>query len=156
MGMDVIGRKPSSKEAEYFRNNVWWWRPLWDYCLQTVPDPTEKVGSAGHYNDGAGLNEEDSLRLAKALRAEIDFGRTKKYEEEYNQMLKDLPDEVCSTCGGTGFRKVPPETGAGAHSCNVCNKKGRKRPWSTWYSFSEENVKEFVKFLEECGGFKIA
>ena len=27
MGMDVYGRNRCSKEGEYFRNNVWWWRP---------------------------------------------------------------------------------------------------------------------------------
>ncbi|QOR55575.1 MAG: hypothetical protein UMS36scaffold28_65 [Phage 59_13] len=29
MGMDVYGVKPKSKQGEYFRNNVWSWRPLW-------------------------------------------------------------------------------------------------------------------------------
>ena len=22
----------------YFRNNVWWWRPLWNYCYNIAPD----------------------------------------------------------------------------------------------------------------------
>ena len=38
MGMDVIGLKPTSKEGEYFRNNVWWWGPLADYCMEVAPD----------------------------------------------------------------------------------------------------------------------
>jgi hypothetical protein len=28
MGMDVYGKEPKSDKGEYFRNNVWWWRPL--------------------------------------------------------------------------------------------------------------------------------
>ena len=34
MGMDVYGIAPTSERGEYFRNNVWWWRPLWDYCCE--------------------------------------------------------------------------------------------------------------------------
>lgn len=28
MGMDLYGKKPLNPVGEYFRNNVWWWRPL--------------------------------------------------------------------------------------------------------------------------------
>ena len=31
MGMDVFGLEPRKEKGEYFRNNVWWWRPLWDF-----------------------------------------------------------------------------------------------------------------------------
>ena len=27
MGMDVYGLEPRKEKGEYFRNNVWWWRP---------------------------------------------------------------------------------------------------------------------------------
>ena len=26
----------------YFRNNVWWWRPLWDYVCNNVDELTEE------------------------------------------------------------------------------------------------------------------
>ena len=34
MGMDVFGLAPKEEKGEYFRNNVWWWRPLWDFVAQ--------------------------------------------------------------------------------------------------------------------------
>ena len=38
MGMDMYGRKPTGERGEYFRNNVWWWHPLADYCIMIAPD----------------------------------------------------------------------------------------------------------------------
>ena len=34
MGMDVYGIAPEKEWGEYFRSNVWWWRPLWDYTAE--------------------------------------------------------------------------------------------------------------------------
>ena len=38
MGMDVYGKKPKGEKGDYFRNNVWWWRPLWQYCASSAPE----------------------------------------------------------------------------------------------------------------------
>ena len=51
MGMDVYGKAPTAEVGEYFRRNVWGWRPLWDMCLDLFPELTEKV-EYGHSNDG--------------------------------------------------------------------------------------------------------
>ena len=34
MGMDVYGREPEKELGKYFRSNVWWWRPLWNYTAE--------------------------------------------------------------------------------------------------------------------------
>ena len=34
MGMDVIGRKPKNKTGEYFRANVWSYRPIHFLCMK--------------------------------------------------------------------------------------------------------------------------
>ena len=33
MGFDLSGLNPKNETGEYFRNNVWWWRPLAQYVL---------------------------------------------------------------------------------------------------------------------------
>ncbi len=154
MGFDVFGKNPKNEKGEYFRNNVWWWHPLWEYCCFVAPDVAGKV-AYGHSNDGDGLDEEDALALARRLREELESGRTKEYEERYMAALKALPDEPCPICGGTGRRLPPPQVGPGDVPCNGCNGTGRVRPFATHYPFSEENVREFVEFLENCGGFEI-
>jgi hypothetical protein len=79
MGMDVYGKQPSSEIGEYFRNNVWWWRPLADYCLEVAPVALTSKCQHWHTNDGAGLNGQDARALAAILRAEVASGRTASY-----------------------------------------------------------------------------
>lgn len=167
MGMDVIGRK---NPDAYFRNNVWWWRPLWDYCNTVAPHLCGKVN--GHFNDGDGLDEEDALELAEILKGEIYSDATAKYEARYNARLAALPRHECNLCNGTGIRtdgvgvdmgmpkkELPVEVqilvGRTHGWCNSCNGEGTTEDWETSYPFSSDNVLEFIDFLDECGGFSI-
>lgn len=149
MGMDVIGVNPASEKGEYFRNNVWWWRPLWEYCCHVSPELCE--GVSGHTNDGDGLDAAGSAMLAGALQREIDLGECRRYGERYAKTIAALPDEKCDLCNGTGIRIFQEKP----IKCNGCEGKGHKRPWAAHYPFSVENVQEFVYFLRDCGGFEI-
>lgn len=167
MGMDVFGR---NNPDAYFRNNVWWWRPLWDYCNTVAPHLCGEVN--GHFNDGDGLDEDCALELAHLLADEIESGRTKAYEDEYNRRISMLPMKQCTFCEGTGIRtdaigvdmhmptrELAPElqilTGRTHGWCNSCNGEGRVEHFDAGYPFSVENVSEFVDFLADCGGFSI-
>ncbi len=156
MGMDVIGKDPESPKGEYFRNNVWSWRPLWDYCLDVGGDiiPADGV-MAGQFNDCWGLDAEPARKLGRRLHDKLNTGHTKKYAAERKHRLDNLPDEACSICGGTGRRAAPPKTGPGTMPCNGCRGTGKSRPWATEYPFAEDNVREFADFLEDSGGFEI-
>lgn len=94
MGMDVYGLKPKSKVGEYFRNNVWWWHPLWDYCCFVDNSLIEKVPNA-HCNDGDGLNAIDSRKLGFLIKATVEDGSAEDYILSYNQYLESLPEEPC-------------------------------------------------------------
>lgn len=150
MGMDVYGRKPDNDTGKYFRNNVWWWRPLAQYVCEVAPTLTQKC-QYWHTNDGDGLGKKDSLKLAAVLRAEIAAGRTQDYESSRKSKLDALPDLPCEFCDGTGTRKDMVVPGG----CNACRGTGKVRPFETSYPFETANVSEFCDFLEHCGGFKI-
>lgn len=159
MGMDVYGKKPTSEIGEYFRNTVWWWHPLWEYCCDVGNNViNEQLKQNGHYNDGNGLSATKSKKLATLLQTEVDAGRTKKKEEEHTTTIATMPDEPCEFCNGTGKR-----TDAVAKKynmdwcggCNGCNGTRKVRPAAANYPFSEENVIEFIAFLNDCGGFSI-
>ncbi|HEP8940006.1 TPA: hypothetical protein VDU81_004100 [Pseudomonas aeruginosa] len=154
MGMDVFGQSPVSERGEYFRNNVWWWHPLWEYCERLAPDliPSDNLG---HSNDGWGLDGPASLELANRLAAALTAGEVEQYENAYAAFLAALPDEPCTICAGTGKRAEPPHTGAGTLPCNGCEGSGRRPHFATHYPFSAENVREFAAFLRDCGGFNI-
>jgi hypothetical protein len=152
--MDVYGKAPVSEKGEYFRNNIWWWHPLWRYCEHLAPDLIPE-NNLGHSNDGWGLNRRKSQALADRLAAALDSGETEQHAQAYKAYLDSLPPEPCRICGGTGHRAPPPETGPGSLSCNGCNGQGSVTNFSTHYPFSVENVREFEAFLRDCGGFRI-
>lgn len=165
MGMDVYGNKPKNKKGEYFRNNCWYWRPLWMYCERVAPELCAKVKYA-HSNDGDGLNAADSKALAKILKEKLSSGDTENFEKQWKKEQEESPEETCTHCGGTGSRTDAVGKQMGFHDkwnehkqaygwCNACDGKGTKKSMSTWYGFEAENVKEFALFLENCGGFKI-
>lgn len=154
MGMDVTGRKPITADGECFSSNVWNWHPLWNYCCAVAPGITAKV-KHGHTNDGDGLNKSLSMELARVLMEELASGGTAAYKKEYDSRLAAMPEEECTTCGGTGKRLSPPKTGPGKLACNGCGGKGKIKAWDTHYPFEVGTVKEFAEFLEGCGGFRI-
>lgn len=150
MGFDLSGVEPKTERGEYFRNNVWWWRPLWNYLFEINLINRDQF-ERGQYNDGYVIKRDQALKIGAKLKHLISQGEVKKYEEEYTKELDDIPDEKCDLCKGTGVRNDEIVQG----ECNGCNGKGKKRPWMTSYPFNEENVKEFADFCVESGGFEI-
>ena len=168
--MDVYGNNPISEKGEYFRNNVWWWRPLWDFCEEIAPELVS--GVQGHTNDGDGLDEEGAKALANILTISLSEGVVDTYEQKRNEYLASLPKEPCELCDSTGIRtdsvgvehgmdvQVLSDAEASALGrtigyCNGCSGLGWKDSWETHYPFSKVNVQEFAEFLADSGGFKI-
>ena len=178
MGMDVYGNNPTSETGRYFRNNVWFWRPLAMYC-QHVAEDVCKACESWHSNDGDGLDAKGALALAEALELEISTGRTSAEEARWRHAVESQPDEPCNLCGGTGARRDSVGVEHGFHErvcedvdvydyhgkphpraghkgwCNGCNGRGFRRPDMCHYPFTAENVEEFIAFLKDSGGFKI-
>ncbi len=150
MGMDVNGLNPVSEKGSYFRNNCWWWRPLWRYCCVVGKDLIdEETEIGGGYNDGCGLDANGAAKLGVLLQAKIADGHTKTWEKEYNLFLESLPDEDCGVCNNNnrGYSKKK--------NCHSCDGKGTRENFNKSYPFNVENVKEFSKFLIDSGGFEI-
>ena len=143
-----------SNPGIYFRNNCWWWRPLWQYS-KFVNDHyklgliDEDLFESGSYNDGAGLDAEGSVKLAMHLQMSIEDKTGMKYANERQEWLDSLEDEPCSRCNNNNRGKVKKK------DCNPCGGKGTKKPFEASYPFDLRNVSDFAKFLEFSGGFKI-
>lgn len=150
MGMDVYGKNPKTEVGEYFRNNVWWWRALWNYVCG-VGGLSDELRELGHSNSGGGLGAGKSKALGQELLALVENGEVHHYEEEYKKRMDSLPEESCDLCHGSGFRDDAFVKG----KCNKCQGKGRVRPFDTHYPFSAENVKAFAEFMVASGGFEI-
>ncbi len=160
MGMDVYGRDPENDKGEYFRNNVWWWHPLWMYVEETFPEIAKLVPNA-HSNDGDGLGKKNSIMLAKKIKANIKSGQVKQYAKEYTEAIEALPMEDCEYCSTTGKRTWEANSANNLtdqpiqKECNGCNGIGKRKSFDASYPFSEDNVIEFAEFLLYSGGFRI-
>ena len=79
----------------YFRNNCWWWRPLWDFCYNVARNSeypsliTQETYFSGHHNDGAGLNDEDAKLLGAFLLKAIEDGNADDYKDRHESQQKD-------------------------------------------------------------------
>ena len=140
----------------YFRNNVWWWRPLWQFVTRVCDNIlTEKDMEQGTWNDGHKISKTKAGKIAKKLYKLIKDGDVKAYESSRNRHLDSLEQVDCGTCDATGKRQEPPKTGAGDVKCNGCNGTGKKDDWAKSYPFSEDNVRQFANFCMNSGGFRI-
>ena len=140
----------------YFRNNVWWWRPLWSFVSKSCSNIlTDKDIEQGSWNDGHKISKTKAGKIAERLHSMIEDGRVKEYEDGYKKELASLEQVDCDICDATGKRQEPPNTGAGDRECNGCDGTGKKDDWAKSYPFSEDNVREFANFCLNSGGFQI-
>ena len=111
----------------YFRNNVWWWRPLWDFVCNNCQDILSKEDMEnGSFNNGYEINESKSNKIAKRLYILLEDKTVDDYElayEEFRKNKKESGDEEDSFLGN--------------------------------YPFCRDNIARFAKFCEESGGFII-
>lgn len=159
MGMDVFGVAADDPAGEYFRANVWYWRPLWDYIEDNHGVIAHLVENP-YTNDGDGLDHQYSLVLARQLRHDFANDVVAEYEQRYLAGVNALQSEECWICHGTGVRRewppeIPQEHIDACNGCNCCNGSGKTEPLEASYRFSPKLLLRFTEFLEHCGGFRI-
>ena len=140
----------SANPGIYFRNNVWWWRPLWQYVCEQFPDLiSDEDAERGCYNDGHEITEDKAMKIGVELTAMLEDGRVKEHTDRYKAELKALPQVDCYVCDNNnrGHKK--------RKECKACNKTGLKDDWAKSYPFDVENVESFAVFCLESGGFTI-
>ena len=135
----------------YFRNNVWWWRPLWHYVCQICDDIlTEEDLEDGCSNSGHEINADKALTIGIRLHAAVLDGSAQEWKDGYDKETAALPKEPCLRCDGNnrGYNKKK--------DCTSCDKTGEREAWQASYPFDVENVKAFATFCVESGGFEIS
>ena len=92
MGFDIYGQAPTSDAGKYFRNNVWWWRPLQVVIYLTCEDilTGEEMRALG-FNDGHAYSAETAAAIASRL---SEIAADEKQLTEYEQKAMALLPEV--------------------------------------------------------------
>ena len=151
--------------GHYFRNNVWWWRPLANYVLQLMGNEfTEDEQKSWHHNDGYEVSEEQARKIADRLEQELKTNRVKTVEGFYKEKMKraSAKNKVLEKKRNELEKIVWDKTGE--KLAPVKYPEPFKQQWEDiqnqydWeasYPFSEENVIEFMRFCRESGGFQI-
>ena len=142
----------------YFRNNVWYWRPLWNFVCEVCDDIlTQKDMEEGMTNSGHVISKTKAKKIASRLR-KMDKD-LEDHQIGHERHMSNLKDVECDICYGTGRRNddigVSARNADPNYTCNGCNGKGTRRPFAASYPFDADNVREFGKFCSDSGGFDI-
>jgi hypothetical protein len=152
--------------GSYFRNNVWWWRPLADLILNECSDLiTHKQANDMHMNNGRKFSKGTSIAIANRLQSLIDNGfidehqrdidervkKAKEHNEKVDAKLKALKKKVEELRPNQNLAPKDYPSPYNKHWDEIYQQK----KWGDSYPFSKENVIEFIKFSKASGGFEI-
>ena len=158
----------NQNKGVYFRNNVWWWRKLADYVMEHTKCVDEKDFDKWQENGGHEVDAETAKQIANQLEHLIATGHAEKYAEEIKaemqeakvhnekveQMLSELRLEVAKVVGEDKAEKLAP-----ADYPKPLNEKWweiiNQKDYRDSYPFNIDNVKEFIEFARNSGGFRI-
>ena len=70
--------------GSYFRNNVWYWRPLWKYVCRVCNLSTD-VYQQGNRNEGYKVDEVTAKDIAVTLFLLLERGDVDRYAKEYSK-----------------------------------------------------------------------
>ena len=77
--------------GNYFRNNWWYWRPMWGYACglgKQFGIVTEKIEEWGNENSGRKVNGKIAKKWGELILWDISEGNPHEYEEEYMKDYK--------------------------------------------------------------------
>ena len=155
----------TSQSGTYFRNSVWWWRPLADYVLRFTKVISEDQQEAWWYNDCSEVSQQDAEMISQQLDHLIKSGHCKAYADQFekerikiekqNDKIEKELNKFCKSVekklGKTNLapNEFPTEDKA------KWDKIHYKKNFLGNYFFSVDNVKEFSEFCKNSGGFTI-
>ena len=159
------GEWEKENPGEYFRANVWWWRPVWNFvCSSCDHFLSDEDMDAGCSNSGDRISKTKAKRIASRLRSLDKQGIIQTWEDEmmihYNK-AKDKNKKVDKEL------EVFQEKMKSKYHNNIVpseySEKDKKkwdeiyykRDWSSSYPPSRDLIMEFAAFCEESGGFEI-
>ena len=164
----AVDEYESINKGVYFRNNVWWWRRLADYVMEHTKCVDEKDFDKWQHNDGFEVDEETAVQIANQLEYLIKTGHAQKYKQEIDdeikkakehndkvkKMLDELHSEVAKIVGKEKAEHLAPRDYPEPYY-KKWDEIYEQTDYRANYPFSIDNVKEFIEFARNSGGFRI-
>ena len=145
MGYDLYAVKPKSKKFDYFRANVWYWRPLWNYVVILSKDIlTDHDIEEGNYNNDHIINNEISVIIGNRILETFSNNVFVDFKNKFDKEKEELDKENCKVCSNSN------------NNCNTCNGTGKVDSFYKSYNLDEDLLKEFANFCINSGGFQIS
>jgi len=133
MGMDVYGKSPKSEEGEYFRANIWSWRPIHELIEKANVLPPKMVEDMS-FNEGAGPDKQQALLLAAAIENMIDG----MDDDNTFVLSSEIDGPVAALLSQFQEKNI-----------EIVSPRGAV------YQADVSHVREFVQFCRESGGFEV-
>ena len=151
--------------GHYFRNNVWFWRPLWGFVIASCGDIlTDNDAERGSYNEGHRISKTKAIRISKRL-SKIDnegvleemqktADEQRKKADKHNKIVREEMDAVTKACKKEHGESIVPANYPEPYKTQW-EDAFAKEDWHSNYPFSADNVRDFAEFCENSGGFEI-
>jgi len=140
MGFDLFGIEPRNRKGEYFRNNIWWWPRLWDFCCDITPEISENDRNSGYYNSGLVISEKKHRALIENLKKALND------REKFNEWMSNSEARYANT--GHWLDRI-------FGAIKGLDDEAKVRPKEARYHFDWSNVEDFLEFITNNNGFQI-
>ena len=151
--------------GEYFRNNVWFWRPLWNFVCRNCEDILEiEDMEGGDSNSGYEVSARKAELIGKRLSALLADGTVDEAHKlsalnvaeakAHNEIIEEELEDIKKACEKEHGEDLVPAKYPEPYNTQW-NETYAKKDWTASYPFEKENVENFAKFCLESGGFSI-
>ena len=151
--------------GDYFRNNVWWWRPLWNFVCESCADfLTDNDMGKGDSNSGYKISKTKANKISKRLFEKIANGSVDELERyhslrmakarAHNKEVREELDRIGDECKAEHGDDLVPANYPEPYKTQW-DETYAKEDWAASYPFNAENVKSFAEFCQQSGGFQI-
>lgn len=151
--------------GEYFRANVWFWRPIWNFVCAACDDfLLDADMDAGDSNSGDKISKTKANKIASRLRKLEKQGIIQTWEDEMLIPFNDAKEHNKKIDAELHEfqNKMSLEYGVGTapNEYNADDKKEwdsiyKERSWAGSYPPSASEITKFGIFCGESGGFQI-
>ena len=148
----------------YFRNNVWWWRPLWNFVVAYCGDIlTDKDIGGGSYNDGHKISKTKAVRIGKRLSKKLADGTVDAISKDYtiraaeakinNDAIQEELDRITAECKSKHGDDLVPRDYPEPYKTQW-DDAYKNKSWADSYTFDKGNIEEFAKICLQSGAFE--